>query len=196
MRNRFGRACFFQFLGLCVLVFTLLPSEAKAQIDPLQMENSSLVFPDTEDYAVGHNDKNKPNSKFKPIYPNAAYSLHTTAEDYSKFMLELMKPTLLDPNFVMQMMKKESLMDDKDPSLAWGLGLGINVTALGNYIWHWGDNGVFRAFFIFSLNEKTGFVYFTNSQNGLSIVNRMIDFTFSDEEIMENWKEYKQFKYE
>ncbi|MBN3521088.1 beta-lactamase family protein [Algoriphagus lutimaris] len=160
---------------------------------PLQMHRSFLIFPETDDFAVGHNPKNEPNQKFMPKEANAAYSLHTTAEDYSKFLLELMYPSLIDSAFVSDMISQETLMDSKDPSLGWGLGLGINTTSLDQYIWHWGDNGTFRAFFIFSPKTEVGLVYFTNSQNGLSIVKRMVHLTFSDPEVMENWNEYKQF---
>lgn len=160
---------------------------------PLQMQRSFLTFPETDNFAVGHNPKNEPIQKFKPKKANAAYSLHTTAEDYSKFLLELMHPSLIDPALVSRMISQETLMDSKDPSLGWGLGLGINTTSRDQYIWHWGDNGIFRAFFIFSPKTEVGLVYFTNSQNGLSIVKRMIHLTFSDPEVMENWNEYKQF---
>lgn len=160
---------------------------------PLQMNDSYLVFPETEDFAMGHNPKSEPNQKFKPKEANAAYSLHSTAEDYAKFLLELMQPSIIDPNLVTDMITQETLMDSKDSSLGWGLGLGINTTSRDQYIWHWGDNGIFRAFFIYSPKTKDGLVYFTNSQNGLSIAKRMIHLTFSDPEVMENWNEYKQF---
>ncbi|MBN3581390.1 beta-lactamase family protein [Algoriphagus aestuarii] len=159
---------------------------------PLGMQDSFLVFPDSANFAVGHNTKSEPQGKGKPNMPNAAYSMHTTSADYARFLLELMNPTLIEKYLVAQMENQEVLMDSKDPSLGWGLGLGINTTRQGKYLWHWGDNGVFRAFFIFSEKDKTGFVYFTNSQNGLSIVHRMMHTVFSDPEIMENWKEYKQ----
>ena len=159
---------------------------------PLGMNDSFLVFPDSANYAVGHNTKAEPRSKGKPNQANAAYSMHTTSSDYAKFLLELMNPTLIGKDLVDQMETQQVMMDAKDPSLGWGLGLGINTTDQGKYLWHWGDNGVFRAFFIFSAKDKTGFVYFTNSQNGLSIVHRMIHMVFSDPEIMQNWDEYKQ----
>ena len=160
---------------------------------PLQMKHSSLVFPDTKNYATGHNSKNEPNQKYKPSSPNAAYSLHTTSEDYAKFLVELMQPHLIRKESISQMTSQQILMNSEDPSLGWGLGLGINTTATDRYFWHWGDNGVFRAFFIFSPKQEKGFVYFTNSENGLSIVNRMIKMVFEDPAIMQNWQEYKQF---
>ena len=161
--------------------------------EPLGMSNSSLIFPDTENYAVGHNPQNEARNKFKPNSPNAAYSMHTTAEDYAKFLIELLQPTGLNNSLQEQMIQQQVLMDSSDPSLAWGLGVGIYVIEDEELIWHWGDNGIFRAFFIISPQQKKGFVYFTNSQNGLSIVNRLLDYTFSNPEIMKNWKEYDQF---
>ncbi len=160
--------------------------------EPLGMTRSKLVFGNTTNYAVGHDEKGNAQKKFKPIKPNAAYSLHTTALDYLKFMQELADPQFMEPRFMTMLQKHHRLMNDKEPSLGWTLGLGINNTPDESLYWHWGDNGVFRAFFIMSVKRGKGLVYFTNSQNGLSIVHRIIQMTFNDERIMQKWQEYKQ----
>lgn len=160
---------------------------------PLQMENSSLVFEETGNYAVGHNKEHKARKKSKPNKANAAYSLHTTAEDYAKFLHELLDPKYVDPSLIEQAFGTQSLMKKEDPSLGWGLGMGINQTGEDQYIWHWGDNGVFKAFFILSPKQQRGFVYFSNSQVGLSIVKRIIRWVYADNAVMENWEYYTQF---
>ncbi|MEL6257411.1 MAG: serine hydrolase domain-containing protein [Bacteroidota bacterium] len=160
---------------------------------PLKMENSSLVFEENGNYALGHNKSHTPRKKSKPNKANAAYSLHTTAEDYGKFIHELIDPAFIDKTLIKQAFATQSLMKKEDPSLGWGLGMGINQTEIDQYIWHWGDNGVFKAFFIFSPQQQRGFVYFSNSQNGLSIVKRIISWVFAEESIMENWVYYNQF---
>jgi len=161
--------------------------------EPLGMTRSMLVFGDTNNYAVGHDKKSNASKKFKPQKPNAAYSLHTTAVDYLKFMRELVNPRFMTPPYMEMLQKHHRLMNAKEPSLGWTLGLGINNMPGESLYWHWGDNGVFRAFFIMSVKRGKGLVYFTNSQNGLSIVHRVIQMTFNDERIMQKWQEYEQF---
>ena len=160
--------------------------------EPLEMSRSMLVFGNSTNYAVGHDKKSQPHKKFKPQQPNAAYSLHTTADDYLKFMQELVEPRNMDRRYMLMLQKHHRLMNQKEPSLGWGLGLGMNSLPGQTYYWHWGDNGVFRAFFILSVEQGTGFVYFTNSMNGLSIVDRMIELVFDNHQIMGEWKKYDQ----
>ena len=161
---------------------------------PLEMGRSSLVFADDENYAVGHDTIPSPKKKSQPAAPNAAYSLHTTAGDYAKFMNELVEPHFISRTLRDQMLSTQSFMDEKGTGLAWGLGVGLNRVGDKRYVWHWGDNGTFRAFFIVSAESGLGFVYFANSQNGLRIVNRMIHLVFSNPEIMRPWNMYDQLR--
>jgi CubicO group peptidase (beta-lactamase class C family) len=173
---------------------TDLNSIAKRYVfEPLEMTRSSLVLMDDENYAIGHDSASKPKKKSKPQTPNAAYSLHTTADDYAKFINELYTPRFLSVALRDQMIGVQSNMDEQDASLNWGLGVGLNVLEDQTYIWHWGDNGVFRAFFIASVQSGIGFVYFANSENGLSVVNRLIELVYSDKKVMSTWNEYEQY---
>lgn len=161
--------------------------------EPLKMTRSSLVFKNYENYAIGHDTELKPKKKFKPSTSNAASSLHTTADDYAKFLNELFEPHFINNVWLNQMISIQSSVRDDDDTLAWGLGVGLNIINDDSYIWHWGDNGIFRAFFISSVNTGLGFVYFANSENGLSVVSRLIELVCSDEEIMSTWNKYEQF---
>ena len=109
-----------------------------------------------------------------------------------RFFTRLVALPLTGRAFVDRMLSTQSFMSGEDPSLAWGLGVGLNLVDNHRYVWHWGDNGVFRAFFIFSRESGLGFVYFANSLNGLRIVRRMIDLVYSNPAIMEGWNEYDQ----
>jgi CubicO group peptidase (beta-lactamase class C family) len=60
-------------------------------------------------------------------------------------------------------------------NLFWGLGWGIQQKVGCNALWHWGDNGVFKAFVMAEPQSKSGVVMFTNSQNGLDIAKPIID---------------------
>ena len=54
--------------------------------------------------------------------------------------------------------------------IAWGLGWGIQLTADGKSIWHWGDNGDFHAYVLGYPATRSGVVVFTNGAGGHGII--------------------------
>ncbi|MBZ0114445.1 MAG: serine hydrolase [Thermoanaerobaculia bacterium] len=151
--------------------------------DPLGMTSSSFVWrPDYDRRsATGHDSFGTRREKQKPETANAAASLHTTATDYARLLAELLDSTLLTGDTARAMLSPQIVVED---GIAWGLGVGLEtVTVNGHpetYVWHWGDNGVFRAFFAASPDRKRGVVYFTNSQNGLALVGEIVRRTLGD----------------
>ena len=90
---------------------------------------------------------------------NAAASLQTTAEDYAIFLSAILQGKGLRASTLREMETPQIAVDpacsncvEGTPSgklstvLFWGLGFGIEKTAEGESLWHWGDNGVFKAF--------------------------------------------------
>ena len=56
----------------------------------------------------------------------------------------------------------------------WGLGVGVEQNPhFGKAVWHWGNNGNFRALFIILPQHNKCFVYFTNGARGHDIVNKV-----------------------
>ena len=53
------------------------------------------------------------------------------------------------------------------PSLAWGLGWGLEQEGEAWSLWHWGDNGTTKAYVAASPQRRVGVVLFANSENGL-----------------------------
>jgi tetratricopeptide (TPR) repeat protein len=51
----------------------------------------------------------------------------------------------------------------------WGLGFGLERNPNGDTFWQWGDYGIFRNYIVGYKKQKIGLVYLTNSFNGLSI---------------------------
>lgn len=96
--------------------------------------------------------------------PNAAASLYTTAADYAKLIAAL----LADPA-LLELTVSQSIAVDAALGLAWGYGWGIETTANGSYLWHWGNNPGYRAFAMVSLASRKGFVLFTNNDNGMPL---------------------------
>ena len=156
--------------------------------DPLDMKSSSMVW--RNDYeslkTFTHDWVGSVTGRGKPEKANAAASLHTTANDYAKFVVAMLKGSGLKSATARLMLTPQNSvtlagafnLNTPEPELsnnvAWGLGWGLEKTAGGNAFWHWGDNGDTKAFVIASPQRKTGLVMFANSANGLSIVDELI----------------------
>ena len=78
-------------------------------------------------------------------------------------------------------------------TIFWGLGFGIEQTAEGESLWHWGDNGVFKAFFVVRPATRSGVVYMTNSENGLSIARQILAQTLGGEQPAFDWLKYDNY---
>jgi CubicO group peptidase (beta-lactamase class C family) len=174
----------------------------EAVFDPLGMKHSSYVWnPAFEnEVAVGHNMGGTPADLWKPDQANAASSLETTAEDYAMFLNAVLEGKGLHTGTLHEMMTPEIAVDpacsncvEGTPSgklsttMFWGLGFGIEKTADGESLWHWGDSGVFKAFFVVRPETKSGVVYLTNSENGLSIGRQIVAETLGGEQPAFDW---------
>ena len=123
-----------------------------------------------------------PGEKYKPKEANAASSLHTTAGDYALFVEALLNGTGLKRETLREMEKPQIAVDPEctncterapkelSKSVFWGLGIGIQETAQGESLWHWGDNGQFKCYVVAYPKQKIGVVMFLDGENGLSIV--------------------------
>ena len=160
---------------------------------PLNMSKSSMIFPGTKNFTVGHDINENPQAKIQPNVPNGAATLQTTASDYSKFLLELINPKHIDKSLINRMLLPQVNISQTDSTLFFGLGIALHVNDRDTLFWHWGSNLYSRGFFIMSKSTQKGFVYFANSAMGLSIVDRMIELVFNDTSIMSGWNQYPQF---
>ena len=157
--------------------------------DPLGMISSSYVWQDSFDTqkTSGHNALGEPTPQSKPSSANAAASLHTTAQDYARFIAALLNGTGLKKETIRQMLTPQIKVDeggvnttarpaDKlSQTISWGLGFGLQTTADGPSLWHWGDNGDAKAYFVALQRQKLGVVVFANSANGLSCMTELLD---------------------
>jgi tetratricopeptide (TPR) repeat protein len=81
-----------------------------------------------------------------------------------------------------EMLTPQIQVDTARPQLAWGLGIGLENTSTARYAWHWGDQGDSKALFMVDVKSRNGFVYFTNSANGLSIGPDIMDIVFGKQQ--------------
>jgi CubicO group peptidase (beta-lactamase class C family) len=168
--------------------------------DPLGMDQSSFVWrPDYEsNAALPHDMLGRVMEKTKPADEVAAASLHTTASDYASFMQAVLSGDGLTENLAEEMLSEQAVVSGWGDSetwayLSWGLGWGRQAGDRAPAIWHWGDNENFRSFVIAYPDTKTGFVYFTNSNNGLSIAESLIGDLFPDEHWSLRFLDYQRW---
>jgi len=146
-------------------------------IHPLGLKNSGMKWREKfgNQASVGHNLTGYPDGKVvKQWTAISSVSLYTTARDYGRFLEHLLSDDLFD------VMMKPQININEDTS--WGLGIGLENTRLGDALWHWGDTGTFRSFFKVYRDSHSGFVYLTNSFNGLSIADEITNTLFGDSE--------------
>ncbi len=168
----------FEYLRLVVerLTGSSLEELAVREVfEPLGMSASSFVFTDSTPSAQPHDFLGETGKKRQPIEANAAGSLHTTAGDYARFVIEILRPRHLTASTVEAMLTPQVQGDD---GVSWGLGWGLEDAA-GTF-WHWGDNGDFRCMVMASPADGDGLVMFTNSNNGLAIAEAAFAEVFGD----------------
>lgn len=159
--------------------------------EKLGINSASFVWTEALDsqIAAGHDTSGNYKQKSKYLHTNAAYTLYTTAEDYAKFIIEMMKPSnsdvALTNEMISLMLTHQVRMDTRDvidrPGRNFGLfayrGLGwvIDSTISGNIVYHSGSNQTgFRCYSQFNQREGSGIVIMTNGENGSELWRRLI----------------------
>src|SRR5580704_17595024 len=180
---------------------------SEAVFVPLGMTSSSYVWRAEYDArtATGHDADGQPQDKWKPQEANAASSLQTTAGDYARFVEAVLDGKGLKPATLQELEKPHIAVDpactnctDRVPGqlskeLFWGLGWGIQETKDGESLWHWGDNGSFKAYVVAYPKQKIGLVMFLNGENGLAIRDKMVRMALGGEQPAFVWAKYDQY---
>jgi CubicO group peptidase (beta-lactamase class C family) len=124
---------------------------------PLGMTSTSYLWrpPDGTPTTAGRSQCASQGHAFRKAF--AAWSLHTTAGDYARFVAETLRSEIGEALLTPQI--------EIDRSLAWGLGWGL----AGDAFWHWGDMGFkdFQCVAVASRSQRRGLVCLTNSERGL-----------------------------
>lgn len=121
---------------------------------PLEMTSTSYLWrPDGDCSTQGH--------EFGKAF--AAFSLHTTAGDYARFVAHTVQSELGEAMLTPQVRV--------DESIAWGLGWGL----AGDVFWHWGEMLDFECVAVASRAEGRGLVCLANSPHGLSACVEILD---------------------
>jgi CubicO group peptidase (beta-lactamase class C family) len=187
----------FVYLQLAVMSLTGEPLEQLVDslvFEPLGMTSSSYLWQERfEDViAVPHGSDGEVLRKNKPGRGrgNAAASLHTTAPDFARFMMAVMNGTGLRDSTAAAMLTPQI---EVDSNLTWGLGIGLEDGDLGRAFWHWGDNTGYKAYTIAYPEHGIGVVWFTNSENGQSILESMLATTVGGQHAAVRWLGYEAY---
>ncbi|GAA3995616.1 hypothetical protein GCM10022408_02700 [Hymenobacter fastidiosus] len=145
---------------------------------PLQMPNSSFGWQPrfAAHAAIGHDKAGKPTEIRRFAEPNGSFSLLTTAADYNQFLQALLRGQGLQPATARLLTTPANAANrggqpvtPADAAIAWACGVGLTTTSRGPALWHWGDNGDFKGFFLAFPDTKESLLFFTNSANGLQL---------------------------
>jgi CubicO group peptidase (beta-lactamase class C family) len=179
----------------------------RAVFDPLGMRHSSYVWRD--DYerlkVFRHNAVGLPRGLNKPAGANAAASLHTTARDFGLFLAAALRGEGLRKETARLMWTPQVRVGEStnataaaprqlSPTVAWGVGWGLQTTADGVSVWHWGDNGDSKAFVVAYPKERFGVAYFANSANGLAIARELVAEAVGGAQPALAWLNYESYK--
>jgi CubicO group peptidase (beta-lactamase class C family) len=173
---------------------------------PLGMADSTYISVPGPNITLGYTQGLTQRTPIRSDDGNAASSLLTTAHDYALFLEAILSRRGLKPATLRQMETPQIAVDractnctDRPipPTLSkelfWGLGWGIEQTSTGNYLWHWGDNGAFKAFVAIDLKHRNAVVYFANSQNGLAIAPVLLRDALGGEHPAFTWIKYDAY---
>ena len=145
-------------------------------IGPLGMDDSCMVWDDRYEAqaAVGHDVFGETDGRFrKRRVAVASASLYTTTRDYARFVSAIINDQGLKPETFREMLTPQIPMGEE--GLSWAIGIGLEDTVFGKAVWQWGDLGIFRNYVIAYKPHRCGVIYLTNSFNGLSIGDDILD---------------------
>jgi CubicO group peptidase (beta-lactamase class C family) len=159
---------------------------------PSGLNHSSFVWKEEIDSLIscGHDTSGNFLAKSKYLHPNSAYTLYITAEDFARFIIEILKSNekgdhSYSKNNIDEMLTPQVDVLIRDPIerpgralglfTYWGLGWAIDSTASGKIYYHSGANRTgFRCYSQFRIDEGSGIVIMINGLNGSELWRRLI----------------------
>lgn len=152
-------------------------------LQPLGLTYSNIVWNDSLEVnaANGHYSLEKPRRLGKYAKTNAAYTLYTTAEDYTKFIQKaIIRGEGLKKSTHQLMItkaaeaKKSKDADPTDKFVPCALGMRMQLNEKGTAYWHTGSNPGFRCFFITYPKSKETLVAFMNTDEGFPAMKKLM----------------------
>jgi len=171
-------------------ITTLEPDFQKEVAIPLHMKHSWFTGNHyiTTHKVRGHEKGKVTNRKWSVSFPeqdstwfSSAGGLHTDALDYSSFLIGLMKGKGLSKFSVNEIFKEQVALSKDAPhyifnhDTGWGLGIAIRPVSYGIIYEHGGNNVDFQSGFKINRANQSGYVFFTNSDQGVVFNQKMAE---------------------
>jgi CubicO group peptidase (beta-lactamase class C family) len=159
----------------------------KEVFKPLGMKNSSFTWQPkfAATLCAGHDGHGQPTPEQHFTAPYGAYSLLTTAADYSRFLQALMGGRGLKPTTARLLATPATAANRcgqrahaADPAIAWACGVGLATTSRGPAQWHWGNNDDFTGFFMTLPGQRESVLFLTNGANGTRLTDEVLRLFF------------------
>ncbi len=142
---------------------------------PLQMNDTNYIWDQNTDekrFAIGYDKNEKPYEILKNTTANAADDLHTTIEDYGKFMVNILEGGNQSPKIYSEMIKKQ--VKTKENKY---FGLGFEIYDLGNgefALSHGGSDLGSQCITFILPKTKQGILIFTNADEGYKVFEKLL----------------------
>lgn len=181
------------------LLQAFVESTTGQSFDELFADRLGTLMPDTAlsarpsslDAAFGH-DETGGKANGRPLQSSntagAAFSATTTASDYAAFVGYICKGAGLTEDNFRKMLEPQSAT--KLDAVLWALGWGVQDADGRRVYFHWGDNGYFKAFTAFDMQQQDGVVFFANAMNGLKLIEPLAEPVVGDLDPAIEWLEY------
>jgi len=120
----------------------------------------------------------------RPLTDHDALSLRTTVSDYARFAERICSGDGLGRATWNEMLRPQSpaplpawrqLLAPVHGQVSWGLGWGVLESEGRTLHFHWGDNGAFKSMVVLERASGKGFVYFSNGEAGLDLLETVGD---------------------
>lgn len=142
-------------------------------LDPLHLKHTMLNFNLTDkstDFSYGHNLFGNHNEKWISAVPSPASSIHTTSNEYAKFLISFFNKTRLSDHSLKEMLKiKEKLYSEPGADYYISNGLFTIKSANEQIVNFSGSNTGFKADMLYSVKNKRGYILLTNSELGIML---------------------------
>jgi CubicO group peptidase (beta-lactamase class C family) len=158
-------------------------------LKPMGMVHSQIFWKDTliENIAFGHLARMQPRPLGKYRSVNAAYTLYTTAEDYTLFVQKALNKGIgLKPETHHLMIskagevRKDTKPTPEDAYVPAALGMRLQVNEAGTWLWHTGSNPGFRCFFMTNPESEESLAVFMNAESGFEAIPHLLKLFLGD----------------
>ncbi|WP_394750401.1 serine hydrolase domain-containing protein [Spongiimicrobium salis] len=160
-------------------------------LKPLGLKNTVMEIADksgdnvktrgaTDNYAFGHGVLGGEQRKYMLTKEDKIPGglIHTTAGDYAKLIVSFFDGSLVSKKSVAELQKPiVKLYEFGDINVSMSSGLELKVLPNDTIVGFSGSNFGYKAEFLYSIKSKRGFVYFTNSDLGKTMLARINELT-------------------